>query len=117
MKVTLNKGSRMVKEFANGQMGGTMKESIIWVKNKAMGNIDLMMAEFMKVNGEMGNSMVKEKSYILMAQLQKVLGNKVSSYNDNNFLALHNTVNLLLKFIHKYSHPCTRNKRLLYQKY
>lgn len=46
-----------------------MKESIIWVKNKAMGNIDLMMAEFMKVNGEMGNSMVKEKSYILMAQL------------------------------------------------
>lgn len=90
MKVTLNKGSRMVKEFVNGQMGGTTRENIILVKNKAMGNIDLTTGKFMKANGEMESSMVKEKSYISMAQLQKVLGNKVSNCNDNNFFALHN---------------------------
>jgi hypothetical protein len=50
-------------------MGGTIRENIILVKNKAMGNIDLTTGEFMKANGEMENSMVKEKSYISMAQL------------------------------------------------
>lgn len=50
-------------------MGDIMKENIILVKNKAMGNIDLMMAEFMKVNGEMGSNMVKGKSSISMVQL------------------------------------------------
>lgn len=89
MKVTLNKGSRMVKEFVSGQMGGITRENIILVKNKAMGNIDLTTGEFMKANGKMESSMVKEKSYISMAQLQKVLGSKVNNYNDNNLFALH----------------------------
>jgi hypothetical protein len=38
-------------------MGGTTRENIITT------------GEFMKANGEMESSMVKEKSYILMAQL------------------------------------------------